>query len=68
MSITPKREPIREGSQFVGKDGEVWTVTEIGRFGRPYWVVSADQCRQTIFHRNVLETMERLPKGRREHE
>jgi hypothetical protein len=55
-----KRLPIVEGDKFKAKSGEVWTVTECLGFGRGYWIISADRCRQTIFNRHNLELMERI--------
>lgn len=58
-----KRQTIVEGDKFKSKGGEVWTVTEDMKFGRGYWVVSEDRCRQAVFNRHNLETMERVERA-----
>lgn len=55
-----KRQPIVVGDKFKSSNGQVWTVFEAMPFGRGYWVVSADRCRQTIMNRYNLELMERI--------
>lgn len=54
-----RSNPIRVGDTFQSQGGELWTVTEDMKFGRGYWVVSQDRCRQTIFKRQTLERMQR---------
>lgn len=57
---TEKRQPIVVGDKFKSINGLVWIVSEDMKFGRGYWVVSSDRCRQAVFNRHDLETMERV--------
>jgi hypothetical protein len=52
--------PIHEGDRFQSGN-TVYIVTEVGRFGRPCWVVTEDRRLQTRLHHALLRTMARLP-------